>query len=411
MINEIRKRFPDLQRLDFYSEVICGPFGSAITSAEYQETGIPLVRISNITTEGTIDEKGLIFLSEEKSNSLNSTQVKPGDLVISQRGTLGISAVIPSTHPVWNISANLIAIRRVTNLDPTYIQLFLSSTLGALQLERNQSGQVQGKIITEDVASVQIPKVEFEHTLVSQMQAAHKAREQKLEEVDALSDSIDDYVLAELGIQIRAVEEKKCFAVYAGQIEGRLDPEYNHPKFEAYKEPKSYFALKRIKELSIDIKTGLPIRQDFRSKDGKYPYYGANGIIGYMDDYTHDGRYLVVGQDGYIGNHYVVDGKFWASNHNWVATFQEGINLECVKAFLDAWNYEYLITGGVIPKLTKEAFESISIPIPPPEIQERIADEVVRRRSEAAKLRQKAAEEWEAAKTQFETQLLTGEVS
>ena len=255
------------------------------------------------------------------------------------------------------------------------------------------------------------PKVEFEHTLVSQMQAARKTREQKLEQADTLLNSINDYVLATLGIQIPAVEEKKCFAVYAGRIEGRMDPEYNHPRFEAYKEPKSYFALKSIKELSIEIKTGLPVRQDFRSNNGKYPYYGANGIIGHMDNYTHDGRYLVVGQDGYIGNHYVVEGKFWASNHNWVATFREDVNLEYVKAFLDAWNYKYLITGGVIPKLTKEAFESVSIPIPPFEIQENIAHEAVRRRFEAVKSQQEAAEVWEAAKTQFEEHLLSGEAS
>ena len=128
-----------------------------------------------------------------------------------------------------------------------------------------------------------------------------------------------------------------------------------------------------------------------------------------MDDYTHDGRYLVVGQDGYIGNHYVVEGKFWASNHNWVAAFREDINLEYVKAFLDAWNYEYLITGGVIPKLTKKAFESISIPMPPLDIQKRIADEAMRQQSEAAKLKQEADAIVKQAKREVEQILLEKE--
>ena len=38
---------------------------------------------------------------------------------------------------------------------------------------------------------------------------------------------------------------------------------YNHPKFEPYKEPRSYFAFKKIRELRIDIKTGLPLDKIF----------------------------------------------------------------------------------------------------------------------------------------------------
>ena len=206
-----------------------------------------------------------------------------------------------------------------------------------------------------------------------------------------------------------AVEEKKCFVVHTGEIEGRIDPEYNHPKFENYKKPKSQFVSKQIKELSIGITTGRGIRQDFRPRDGKYPYYGSNGIIGSMDDYTHDGRYLVLGKDGTIGNQYIVDEKFWASEHTWVIAFHEAVDLEYVKAFLDVWDYKYLITGGVIPGLSKQALESISIPIPPSEIQKRIADEVVKRRSEAVRLTQEADAIVEQAKKRVERILLTEE--
>ena len=379
------------------------------------KVGYPILRMNNLQNDGwELSDLKYIELTE---NEVETYRLQNGDILFNRTNSkelVGKCEVFKEKGD-WVFASYLVRVRIDESIAlPDFVSIFLNTSSGRVQIDR-VSRQIIGmaNINAEEIRDLVIPiaPLDRQYALVAEIQTARKTRNQLLEEVDAILDSIDGYVLTELGIQVPAIEEKKCFAVYTRRIVGRLDPKYNQPKLEVYKEPKSYFAPKRIKELSIDIRTGLPIRQDFRSNDGKYPYYGANGIIGYMDDYTHDGRYLVVGQDGYIGKHYVVEGKFWASNHNWVATFREDVNLEYVKAFLDAWNYEYLITGGVIPKLTKEAFESISIPIPPFEIQEKIADEAVRRQSEAAKLRQQAAEGWEAAKAQFGTQLLTGEVS
>ena len=65
------------------------------------------------------------------------------------------------------------------------------------------------------------------------MQSAYAQKRQKEQEADTLLDSIDDYVLAELGIQMPAVEEKKDFVVHANEIAGsRIDPHYHQSKFK-----------------------------------------------------------------------------------------------------------------------------------------------------------------------------------
>ncbi len=125
-----------------------------------------------------------------------------------------------------------------------------------------------------------------------------------------------------------------------------------------------------------------------------------------MDKYTHDGLYLVIGQDGYIGNHYVVNGKFWGSNHNWVLKLKSGYDYEYVKASLDVLKYDYLITGGVIPKLTKEALESIRIPLPPPDKQKEIADHITGIRQQAQQLKDKTSELLKKASEEIEKILL-----
>ena len=159
----------------------------------------------------------------------------------------------------------------------------------------------------------------------------------------------------------------------------------------------------------MSAQTGLPVRQDFRAQNGMHPYYGANGIIGYMDEYTHDGKYLVIGQDGYIGNHYIVNGKFWASNHNWVIKLNTNLcNYDYVKAFLDFWNYSHLVTGGVIPKLTQSSVNKIPIVLPDLKEQDKIALEIKHIYAKSKKLEQEAQKAIDLAKVQIEKILLGG---
>ena len=43
----------------------------------------------------------------------------------------------------------------------------------------------------------------------------------------------------------------------------------------------------------------VPLSSKERKKrQGKYPYYGASGIIDYIDDYIFDGEYLLIAEDG-----------------------------------------------------------------------------------------------------------------
>ena len=185
-IRQLRTAFPKIEPLSNYADVICGPFGSAIKFDDYiPAPGVPLLRISNLTDDGRIDESNLVFVRSELAAKLKRTQVQPGDLVISQRGTLGIPAVVPSTYTSWCISANLIAIKQ-PSIDRGFVQAFLSSRPGALQLERSQSGQVQSKITTGDVARVLIPKLDNDETLVRDLERARSTRRRQLKEADEL---------------------------------------------------------------------------------------------------------------------------------------------------------------------------------------------------------------------------------
>ena len=73
-----------------------GPFGSKLTSHDYIDDGVPVIRGSNLNNGRFLDMDDFVFVSDSKvQEDLSSNLAKPGDLVFTQRGTLGQVAIIP----------------------------------------------------------------------------------------------------------------------------------------------------------------------------------------------------------------------------------------------------------------------------------------------------------------------------
>jgi type I restriction-modification system DNA methylase subunit len=112
-----------------------------------------------------------------------------------------------------------------------------------------------------------------------------------------------------------------------------------------------------------EIKSGKAINSENRTGN-TYPYYAANGISGYVDEYLFDGEYIICAQDGSIGATHKVNGKFYASNHVWVLK-NNNTNINYIynilKYFVD---YNKITSGSVIPKMTKDKLAKLKIQIP-----------------------------------------------
>ena len=108
-----------------------------------------------------------------------------------------------------------------------------------------------------------------------------------------------------------------------------------------------------------------------------YPYYGAAGVIDFINNYCFDGYYLLIAEDGTITSDgtkpmlQLANGKFWVSNHAHV--------LQCKNEWKTKFLYYALlnvdinpyITGSVQPKLNQENLFSIPLLIPKSELEQR----------------------------------------
>ena len=135
---------------------------------------------------------------------------------------------------------------------------------------------------------------------------------------------------------------------------------------------------KRLEEVcDILDSQRIPITASERTK-GVYPYYGANGIQDYVDDYIFDDELVLLAEDG--GNFgstekpiaYRVSGKCWVNNHAHVLKAKNIIDTDYLCLALMFYNTDGLVNGATRQKLTQKAMRSMIIPVRSREDQQRI---------------------------------------
>ena len=111
---------------------------------------------------------------------------------------------------------------------------------------------------------------------------------------------------------------------------------------------------------------------------GEYPYYGASGIVDYVDDYIFDGDYLLISEDGanlvarVTPIAFSISGKNWVNNHAHVLRFDDKYEQKYVEMYLNATDLSKYISGAAQPKLNQKNLNSIPIPLPSKEETQRI---------------------------------------
>ena len=125
----------------------------------------------------------------------------------------------------------------------------------------------------------------------------------------------------------------------------------------------------------------VPITKSDR-KEGQYPYYGASGIVDYVDGFIFDEDLLLISEDGanlrarVTPIAFSVSGKIWVNNHAHVLKFDNRVTQLFVEIYINSINIENYVTGSAQPKLNQKSLNSIKIPLPPLEVQEEIVVEI-----------------------------------
>ena len=124
-----------------------------------------------------------------------------------------------------------------------------------------------------------------------------------------------------------------------------------------------------------------PIESKERAnRKGIYPYYGASGIIDYIDDYLFEGESILLGEDGanIINRNsrlaFIAKGKYWVNNHAHIMKANADNLNHFICEYLESLDYSKICAGSAQPKLTQDVIRNLTIKAPCKEEQQKIAD-------------------------------------
>ena len=108
---------------------------------------------------------------------------------------------------------------------------------------------------------------------------------------------------------------------------------------------------------------------------GKYPVYGANGQIGFYDQYNHAEPQVLLSCRGNCGTVNVSQGMAWINGNAMVcAPKTDALRKDFLAYFLESVNWAPVITGTAQPQITRQPLSKVEIPIPPLDEQKRIVE-------------------------------------
>ncbi len=123
-------------------------------------------------------------------------------------------------------------------------------------------------------------------------------------------------------------------------------------------------------------------RIDGKKTDDLFPYYGATGQVGYIDNYIFDEELVLLGEDGAPffdfrkDIAFIINGKTWVNNHAHVLKAKPLTTNKFVRYYLNTFDFKGFVTGTTRYKLNQSKMKEIPVPLPPLPEQHRIVEKI-----------------------------------
>jgi type I restriction enzyme S subunit len=322
-----------------------------------------------------------------KNSNLQNRRLQDGDLIIEISGggptqsvgrTVLIDEAVLSKFEPPLVCTNFFRLLRFSSLhDPRFLNYFFDYEYGKGTFEKYQTSttnlrNLQFTTLSKEL-EVPLPPLAEQRRIVAKLDASLerlRAAEVALEAVPALLEDFRRAVLhwavtgrlteawrGENGEVLSAGNELKEFSIKVLKDDA-LPPGWARADLGNYLE--NYDAARS------------PISEvDRRNRRGDYPYYGASGIIDSIDGFTHDGDFILIGEDG--ANlvtrskpiAFFAKGKIWVNNHAHVLACKGDYPNNYVIHYINLIDLKPYVTGSAQPKLSQKSMNKIPIPIPP----------------------------------------------
>lgn len=331
-----------------------GPFGSALTGKVSTEHPVRVYGQWNVV--GKDFNVGKNFVTEETYHELSSYQISANDILISMMGTVGKCAIIPETADKGIMDSHIVKIRLDQNkVLPEYFYYIYDKDCSKViieQIQCNKRGSIMDGLNSSLIKNfvITLPPLSEQRTIASYL-------DQKVGQIDAL-----------ISEKEKMVEDLKAYrsSLITETVTKGLDKEVEMKDSGVEwigKMPQDWKLLK-LKRI-VNLKSGTTLTSDRILDEGKYQVFGGNGPRGYIDDYTNEGNFVLIGRQGALcGNINYANGKFWATEHAIICYPLKDIDTIWLGETLRAMNLNQYSISAAQPGLAVERINELLIPTP-----------------------------------------------
>ena len=170
--------------------------------------GIPYIKVANIK-KGFFDFSNLQYITPDIIKSSKDIQLEKGNLLLTRKGTFGNALCLEDDYN-YIISSEVFYLKvKQSIVLSKYLEIYFNSNIGQKFFKKISIGAIMGSLSQDAIKSIKIPlpPLEIQQQIVDLYKKAYTEKQQKEAEVQRLLDSIDDYLLGELGITLPKEEE------------------------------------------------------------------------------------------------------------------------------------------------------------------------------------------------------------
>ncbi len=331
--------------------LVGGPFGSELTQRDYVDDGVPVIRGANLPDDQGFLDDNFVFVREDKADSLAGNLAFPGDVVFTQRGTLGQVGLIPTDakYRRYVVSQSQMKLTVANDLaDAAFVFYWFRTSLAIATIKNRALASGVPHINLGILRDLTLPLPPLD----SQRRAVAFLR------------SYDDFI--ENNRRRMALLEEAARLLYQEWFVRLRFPGHEHGR-AASGVPPGWERVPLESALVLQRGFDLPVQS---RHDGDIPIFGSTGIVGHHNQAKAKGPGVVTGRSGTLGEVHFCPSDCWPLNTAlWVREFRRVSPFFAV-LLLRQMDLAQFNSGVSVPTLDRKAVHRVGILIPPPRLVE-----------------------------------------
>lgn len=261
-----------------------------------------------------LSKNGIPQVSDDDYHRLRGYKLEKDDIVFSRVGSIDINAYVEQSQQGWLFSGRVLRVRPIKSVNSLCLHYILSTESVKRSIRNRAVGQTMPSINTPILSNT---KINIPQSVVEQKKIAN------------LLSLLDERITT----QSKIIDKLQSLIKGIAQKIVRS----NKPNVRLYECVECSSSTQQESEVC---------------EQGAYPVYGANGIVGYLDDYNTEGEAVYIIKDGSgVGTVSYVTGKCSATGTLNTLQAKDGYSLQYLYYLLKVFNFEPYKTGMAIPHI------------------------------------------------------------